>query len=64
MKTLIKKLELEYQKWCDIEDNAESDIAAYHARGACRAIKDCIDIVRVHELEVCNLQPSEVQDVI
>ncbi len=46
--TLIEKLEKEYKKWCDVEDNAESDMQAYQARGAYRAIRDCIDIVKQH----------------
>lgn len=53
--TLVEKLEKEYKKWCDVEDNAESDMQAYQARGAYRAIRDCIDIVKQHEAE------SEVQ---
>lgn len=45
---LVEKLEKEYKKWCDVEDNAESDMQAYQARGAYRAIRDCIDIVKQH----------------
>ena len=55
--TLIEKLEKEYKKWCDVEDNAESDMQAYQARGAYRAIRDCIDIVKQH-----TQTESEVQD--
>ena len=47
--TLIEKLEREYKKWCDCEDNSVlGGVEQLDARGRTRGLKDAIDIVKQH----------------
>lgn len=56
--TLIEKLEQEYKKWCDREDNSVfGGVEQLDARGRTRGLKDAIDIIKQH-----TQPPSEVQD--
>ncbi len=49
MSTLIEKLEREYKKWCDREDNSVfGGVEQLDARGRTRGLKDAIDIVKQH----------------
>lgn len=50
--TLIGKLEREYKKWCDREDNSVfGGVEQLDARGRTRGLKDAIDIVKQHQSE-------------
>lgn len=47
--TLIEKLELEYKKWCDREDNSVfGGVEQLDARGRTRGLRDAIAIVKQH----------------
>ena len=49
MSTLIEKLEREYKKWCDREDNSVfGGVEQLDARGRTRGLKDAIEIVKQH----------------
>ena len=49
MSTLIEKLEREYKKWCNREDNSVfGGVEQLDARGRTRGLKDAIDIVKQH----------------
>ena len=59
---LIEKLEREYKKWCDCEDNSVfGGVEQLDARGRTRGLKDAIDIVKQHSdwISVDEQLPSD-----
>ena len=60
--TLIEKLEREYKKWCDCEDNSVfGGVEQLDARGRTRGLKDAIDIVKQHS-EWVRVDEQKPQD--